>query len=224
MDWEHVQSVEEIFPEPACRYFLLQIAITRGDDPRVGHACPIVANTLVSFLLQDPKQLALHLQSNFPDFIQENCAPLRGFKASCPVFDRASEGAFDMPEEFAFEKLLGNRSAIDPDQRLVFALAAAVDFARDQFLACASFAQDEHGGFGGRDEIDLADNLAQGSALADQLAKRARFDDFFLKVGILLLELGSQEPDFFEGSGIGNSRANFVGEDLCPGTAFVQWI
>src|SRR6266850_5212111 len=152
MNRKDVQPVIEIFAKMARRCFLLQVAIGRRDGPHVRHACAVLPDALVAFLLEDPKKFALHLQRNFTDFVQENGAAVRGFEASRAVFDCAGEGASDVSEEFALKKFFGNGRAIDPDERFVFSLAAPMDFSRYQLLACASFAQDKHGGFGGRDE------------------------------------------------------------------------
>ncbi len=95
-----------------------------------------------------------------------------------------------MSEKFAFEKLFGNGGAINANQRLVLALAATMDFARDEFLASAGFAQNEHGSLRGRDEINLADDLAQCAALTDKIAERPGFQHFLLEVGVLLFEPG----------------------------------
>jgi hypothetical protein len=73
-----------------------------------------------------------------------------------------------------------------------------MDFARDQFLASPGVAENQHRRVGGRDEIDLADDLAQGTALTNQIAERTRFQNFLLKVCVLLFELRLETLDFFE--------------------------
>ena len=75
--------------------------------------------------------------------------------------------AADVSEELAFEKLFRNGGAINPDQRLVLACTATVDFARDQLLAGAGFALNKHGSVRRRDKINLTDKLAQRAASTD---------------------------------------------------------
>ena len=94
-----------------------------------------------------------------------------------------------MSEEFALEKLFRNRGAIHANERLVFARTATMDFARDQFLAGAGFALNQHGSIRRRDKIDLADDLAQRSALTNQIAERARLEHLLLKICVVLFEL-----------------------------------
>ena len=77
------------------------------------------------------------------------------------IFYGAGKGAFGVAEKFAFVKFLGNRRVpIDVDQGLVAALAAAMDFMGDKFLAGASLAEAQNRRVSGRDQIDLADDLA----------------------------------------------------------------
>ena len=83
-----------------------------------------------------------------------------------------------------------------------------MDFMRDQLFARAGFAEDEHGSFRGRDEVDLADDLAQRAALADQIAKCARFQDFFFEICVLLFELIFQALDFLKRPRICHGGAN----------------
>ena len=79
------------------------------------------------------------------------------------------ESAFDVPEEFTFEKVFGNGGAIHSDEWSVLAPAAAVDFASDQLLARPGLAQDEHRRFSGRDQINLADDLSKRRALPNKI-------------------------------------------------------
>ncbi len=50
-----------------------------------------------------------------------------------------------MAEQDRFDEIVRNRAAVHRDERLGLALAAAVDGAREQFLADAGFALDQHG-------------------------------------------------------------------------------
>jgi len=74
-------------------------------------------------------------------------------------------------EEFALVKLARDRRAIDADERLLAAAAALVDFAGDQFLAGARFAQDQHGSIRGRHQVNLPLQLLEARALADDVAQ-----------------------------------------------------
>src|SRR6185369_11487643 len=96
--------------------------------------------------LQDTQQLGLHRQRQFADFIEEQRAAVGQLETTGFVLQRASERAARMAEEFALEKIIWNRTAIDLDQRTFSARAAFVKGAGDEFLARAAFAVDEHRG------------------------------------------------------------------------------
>ena len=103
-----------------------------------------------------------------------------------------------MSEKFAFEKLFRNGGAINPDQRLVLARTATVDFARDQLFAGAGFALNQHGSVRRRDEINLTDELAQRAALTDQIAERTRFRDFLLQGMRCVVRAGPSDAGFLQ--------------------------
>ena len=63
---------------------------------------------------------------------------------------RAGERASFVAEQFAFQQLLGNRGAVDGEERLLAAVAVMINRAGDEFLAGAAFAGDERGGVGAR--------------------------------------------------------------------------
>src|SRR5882672_7198147 len=221
MNRKDVQPVIEIFAKMARRSFLLEVAIARRDGPHIRHACAVLPDALVAFLLEDSKKFALHLQRNFADFVQENGAALRGFKASRAIFDRAGERATHVAEEFAFKKLFGNGSAIDSHKRLVFALAAVVDFSRDQLFAGARLTRNKHRSLRWRDQINLLDDLSQGGALADELAEGLGLHHFLLQIGVMNFELRFEPLDFLEGACVGNGGTHVVTEELAPGTSLL---
>ena len=95
----------------------------------------------------------------------------------------AGEGALLVAEQDRLDKVVGDRAAIDGDERFGLAFAAAVDGAGEQFLADAGFAldQDRDGGGGGllrgaqhgRHGLAAGDDVGEGqpalAAVADAL-------------------------------------------------------
>ena len=130
-------------------------AITRTSTLRVRD----LADPLELTLLQHAQQLALQFERDFADLVQKQRAAIGEFEAAEPVAQRAGECASGMSEKFALEQFARYRRAIDPDQRAMAALAGLVDGARDQFLAGAGFAGDQHAGVGRRHQLDLAQRL-----------------------------------------------------------------
>ena len=76
------------------------------------------------------------------------------------LLHRAGERALLVAEQLALEQLLGNRGAVDRDELAVLAAALRVHRAREQLLAGAALAQDQHRHVGRRDLLDHAAHLA----------------------------------------------------------------
>ena len=66
----------------------------------------------------------------------------------------AGEGSSNVAKQFTFEKMLGNRGAVDGDKRPRGTGTQIVDGARRQFLAGTAFTGNEHGGVGCGDPMD----------------------------------------------------------------------
>jgi hypothetical protein len=88
-------------------------------------------------LLQHAQELHLERDGHVADLVQEERALVRRLEKTLVVAVRARERAFDVSEELGFEKLLGDRAAVDRHERLIAAAARAVDRSRDQLLAGA---------------------------------------------------------------------------------------
>ena len=130
------------------------------------------ADRLDLALLQRAQQLDLRGQRQFADLVEEQRAA-GGFDELADVaFGGAGEGALLVTEQDRFHEIVGDRAAIDRDERLGLALAAAVDGARDQFLADAGFAFDQHRNGGGRGLLRGAQHGRHGFAAGDDVGER----------------------------------------------------
>ena len=148
--------------------------------------------------------------------------PCGGLEPARPVLERAGERAFDVAEELALVKLPGNGSAIDADQRPLAAPAVLVNFAGDQFLARAGFAQDQHRGVGSRHHFHLAQQPLQGRALADHFAQRLGFLDLLLKKRVLQFQMRLELLDFLESARVDDGGGDMIGEDPQPGGGLIR--
>jgi hypothetical protein len=92
-------------------------------------------------------------------------------------------------EELALDQAGGQGGTVDLDQRLVFASARGMNGPGDELLAGARFAGHEHGRIGWSDRANVIEHGGQGRAAADDLVEIERGLDFFLQVGVLLLQL-----------------------------------
>ncbi|MNR55559.1 hypothetical protein D3C85_1759570 [compost metagenome] len=72
-----------------------------------------------------------------------------------------------MAEQFGLNQVLGDRPAVDGDERLVAASRLAVQGTRHQFLAGAAFTANQHWRFGGRQFAQQLAQLADWAALTE---------------------------------------------------------
>ncbi len=84
---------------------------------------------------------------------------------------RIGERALDVPEELALEQILGHRSAIDRDERTVFAAAALVDCLCDELFAGSALACDKGSGFCLGDARDEVIHLPHGVARTENVVE-----------------------------------------------------
>src|ERR1051326_761778 len=90
------------------------------------------------------KLLRLNTRRNFADFIQQNRSPVSQLESALAFVQCASKCAFLMAEKFALDQVLGNRCTIQFDKWCVRARALTIKCARNQFLAGAAFALNQH--------------------------------------------------------------------------------
>src|SRR6185295_19640284 len=133
-------------------------------------------------LLQDAQQLHLGGRRHLADLVEEQRPAIGELEAALAPIGGAGERALFVAEDLALEQRLGNRGAVDRDERKAGARAELMDGLRDQFLAGARLTRDEHRCAGRRrlldDLVDLphlravADDRAEGAVLAQLAAQR----------------------------------------------------
>src|ERR1043166_7634302 len=92
--------------------------------------------------------------------------PTRKKVRSSSTLGRAREGALLVAEQLALEQRLGQRGAVDGDERLAAARREIVDPLRDELLARARLALDQDRGRDGRHLLDLDQHFLNGRRLA----------------------------------------------------------
>src|SRR5690606_18483663 len=141
------------------------------------------------FRSQHAEQLALQVERNLADLVEEDRAAVGELEAADAVTVGAGERALHVPEELALEELVRNRRAVDLDQRPVRPRAPGMDHVRDELLADTGFALDQHAGVRLRDGLEAREHLLQRRALADDPAEVHRHLDLLAEVVALALEL-----------------------------------
>src|SRR5205807_5533131 len=121
--------------------------------------------------LQNPQQLGLQGEWQFADLVeQERAATGLNEKAGA---GRAGvgEGAAYVSEELTFQERFGYGGTVDGDEGPSAAPAVSVECARNEFLAGAALAGDEHGGIRVRDPFEEVIHPLHGHARAAELCK-----------------------------------------------------
>ncbi len=126
-------------------------------------------------LLQHAQQLHLRGRRHLADFVEKERAAIGQLEAALAPIGGARERALLVPEDLALEQRLGNRRAVDRDERKRRARTELVDRLRDQFLAGARLARDEHRRAGRRRLLDHLVDLPHLGAVADHRPERAVF-------------------------------------------------
>src|SRR5512137_913811 len=83
----HVESIEQVLPEPALLHRGLQVPVRRGDHAHVGDAGPVLADPLEAPLLEEAEELGLKRGRDLPDLVEEDRASLGGLDASGLIAD-----------------------------------------------------------------------------------------------------------------------------------------
>ncbi|MBS1272274.1 MAG: hypothetical protein MAGBODY4_01414 [Candidatus Marinimicrobia bacterium] len=158
-DLQHVQPVEQVFPESLVFDQRLQPAIRGSNNPNV-HGMYFLSTDLVNLpFLQYPEQFRLCLQRELRDLIQENCAAVSMFKQ--PFFRPvgAGESPFFVPEQFTFNQICGDAAAVNRHKVFVPSGTVIMQVRCHQFFASAGLAINEHTRVGMPDFVHLRQQL-----------------------------------------------------------------
>ena len=154
---------------------MIEILVGGADDADVDLDRLMTADALDHLVLQEAQQLDLHRQRHVADFVEEEGAAIGALDLADGLLDGAGEGALFMAEQFTFEQGLGDRGAVDRDERLLRAVAHAVDGMCQHLLAGAALAEQQNRDVGGRDLLDRAQDAGHLRARCDDpVHRRAR--------------------------------------------------
>ena len=178
----HVQAMQQVGAETAGLHQAFQVLVGGGDHAHV-HAdqlAPADAKELA--LGQHAQQARLQRQRHVADLVQEQRAAIGLFEAADVSPLRTGERASLMAEQLALQQLGRNGRGVERHERLARARGLVVQGARDQLLAGAGLAGDQHRQRRLRQAADRAEQPAHGRRVADQLRRavarlRHRFGD-----------------------------------------------
>ena len=140
-----------------------------GDHAHVGLDRLVAADAVVVAVGQHAQQARLQLRGHVADLVEEQRATLGLLEAAAPHRLRAGESAALVAEQLAFQQVARDRRGVQRDERPALARAVLVQRTRDDFLAAARFARDEHRDVGLAQPSDGAEHLLHGWRLAEDL-------------------------------------------------------
>src|SRR6267378_5699308 len=109
---------------------------------------PATSQTFELLLLQYPQQLRLQGQGNVADFVEEQCSSVSHFEPANFLSDGTGESALFVAEQFAFEQVKRNSSAIQLDEWAPAAWTDIVNGTGNQLLARTGLSKDQDSGIG----------------------------------------------------------------------------
>src|ERR1700688_1704764 len=159
---DHAQAEVQVGAKAPRRYFAPELAVGGRDDSNVHLARFGRADAKYLAVLEDAEQLGLEIRAGLSDLVEEQGAARGPLEASRALLDSAGERPLLMTEQLALDHAVGQRLAIDREERTLGAIAPVVKHPGDNFLAGPGLAFDKDRGAGRGDPTNHRDELAAG--------------------------------------------------------------
>ena len=176
-DRDDVDAVVEVLAEPSVLHRLLEVDVRGDDQPEVGPDRLGAADAFDLPFLDRAQQLRLQVEPQIADLVEEQRAAGRQLELAELLLVRAGERAALVTEERALDQLVGDRRQVDRDERRVALPRLPVQQPREQLLARAALAEDQHRRRQLRDLVDEIDDVADLPAGPDEELALALFGD-----------------------------------------------
>jgi hypothetical protein len=170
---DHAQPVEQVLAERARRRLGREVAVGGGDDAHVHLDGLRAAHPLELLLLQHAQELGLQVEPHLADLVEQQRAAVRALEGALHALHRAGEAPLLVPEQRALDEPLGERGAVELHERPVAPVGVLVHGAREQLLARAALALQEHRGPRRRRGLHRLEDAPDGGRVADDLPLRA---------------------------------------------------
>jgi hypothetical protein len=170
-DGEYVEAIIEVFAEGVVGDELRQILVGRADDADIDLRRALAADRIDFAFLQHAQQFHLHVERQFADFVEEQRAAVRFNELASVVVRRAREAALHVAEQNGLNQVFRDRAAVHRHERTARALGSALDRTRQQFLADAAFAGDQHRNVGSRRALAHAHHRRHHRRVGDHVVK-----------------------------------------------------
>src|SRR6266850_6388513 len=188
LEWEHVESIEEILAEYSLGHRGRQVTIGRRDDAYVDPD-PILAAHPIEFpLLEDAQQRDLLVGREFADLVQEDRAAVRQLEPAEAALQGAGKGPLLMAEELRRDQVSWDGGAAHGHEPSRRPSRAPVNRPRDELLPRAGLAGDEDGRIAAGDLGHSRQHGRQRRRGADNFFEHRCLVDFFPQRHVLLLQ------------------------------------
>ena len=177
-EFDHVESVVEVFSERALLNLLFEVAIGRRHDLHVDRYRFRGSDRQDLALLQNPQEFGLEFHRHLPDLVEEDHAAFGCTKDAQRSAVGSGEGTLLVTEELALGERRREGRAVHGDKRLIPPRAAAMQEPRPEFLAGAGLAAHQHRAFDFRGTFDrLGDPPHRGAGAEHPVAGVSRPGD-----------------------------------------------
>ena len=169
---EHGQDVQaevQILAESPFFDQRRKVPVSGRDHADVDVMRPVAAHGANVAELKDPQELRLQAEGHVADLVEQQRAAVGLGEQPLARLDGAGERAARVSEDLALQQLLRDGGRVHGDERSIATRASRVDRARDELLAHAGLARDEHRGARSRDEVDGGLQRAHRRPAADEL-------------------------------------------------------
>ena len=136
--------MEQILPERPAANPRFEVLVRRRDDPHVDLNRHVAADPIELAVGEHPEQARLELGRHVSDLVEEQRAAVGLLETAEAAGLGTGEGPAFVTEQLRLQQLAGNRRGIECDERPRRPRAVPVKRTRDQFLAGARLAGDQH--------------------------------------------------------------------------------
>ena len=168
---DDVDSIKEVFAERSVLDHLIQVTRRGGHNANVDVHFRVAADSSQFSLLQNSQQLGLKQQRQVADFVQKKRSAVGCFEETSPLAVGSSERSLFVTEQFTFQQVLRDRSAIDGNERAIRTPSEIVHRPRDKLFASPGLAQDQHIDAGVGDSFNRLSHCLHGRAASDDVQR-----------------------------------------------------
>ena len=141
---DHVQAEVEILAESALPVLDLEFAVGSGNHPDVDFHFLVAADRANFFLLQHAQQFGLHLERQFANFVEKNCASAGRLEQAGLGTYRTRESTLFVAKKLALDERRNQRAAIHGHERTAREGSSEVNRAGHELFPRAALAGDQH--------------------------------------------------------------------------------